>query len=153
MINFKKIFLLYFLIILTSCGYTPLLNTVNNDFSINSLTLTGDRQINNFISANLKKYQNKNENSKNYKLDIISEYQKNVTNRDDSGNPKNYSIKTKILVNLFLNNENIKSQTFERSASFSAQDKKIDEKELENKYKKDLSNLLGQDIIFLLRNQ
>ena len=59
----------------------------------------------------------------------------------------------KLLLILFLNNENIKSQTFERSASFSAQDKKIDEKELENKYKKDLSNLLGQDIIFLLRNQ
>ena len=31
--------------------------------------------------------------------------------------------------------------------------KKLNEKELENKYKKDLSNLLAQDIIFLLRNQ
>ena len=153
MINLKKIFILFFLIFLTSCGYTPLLDTVNNDFSIKSLTLKGDRQINNFISANLKKYQNKNKNTKNYSLDIVSEYQKNVTNKDDSGNPKNYSVKTVILVNLFLNNENIKSQTFERSASFSAQDKKINEKELENKYKKDLSNLLGQDIIFLLRNQ
>tara|TARA_Y100001935_G_C17147954_1_gene428963 strand:- start:364 stop:822 length:459 start_codon:yes stop_codon:yes gene_type:complete len=152
MTNFKKIFLLFFLILLTNCGYSPLLSTINDDFNINNLSFGGDRQINNYISSNLKKYQNKKA-KKNYKIDIDSKYEKSVVNKDDSGNPKNYTIKTEVLVTLFLNDETIKTQTFERSASYSAQDKRINEKELENKYKKDLSNLLGQDIIFLLRNQ
>ena len=58
-----------------------------------------------------------------------------------------------ISVKLTSEEGNVIERAFERSTTLSAKDKKIEEKELENKYKKDLSNLLSQDIIFLLRNQ
>ena len=62
-------------------------------------------------------------------------------------------VKTEVTIN-FVSNEGIKTtKKFERNKNLSAQNKKILEKELEIKYKRDLSKLLSQDIIFLLRNQ
>jgi len=153
MINFRKISLFLGLILITNCGYTPLIDSKNNNFFLSNLTLEGDRQINNYITNGLKKFQEKRENAKKYNVEIISEYIKNISNKDDKGNPKNYTIKTVISVKLTSEEGNVIERAFERSTTLSAKDKKIEEKELENKYKKDLSNLLSQDIIFLLRNQ
>ena len=117
------------------------------------MVFEGDRQVNNNILDNLKKYQHPKENSKSYNINILSKYSKTITNKDDSGNPKNYKIKAKIEIKYFAKEGNEKNETFERSINLSAQNKKITEKEMENKYKKDLSNLLSQDIVFLLKNQ
>ena len=153
MIFLKKTTLLLFLLLVYGCGYSPLLNSVENDFYIKNLTFKGDRQINNYISNNLKKYRSEKENKKNYDVEIASKYIKNISNKDDKGNPKNYMVKTEVTIN-FMSNEGIKTtKKFERNKNLSAQNKKILEKELEMKYKRDLSKLLSQDIIFLLRNQ
>ena len=53
----------------------------------------------------------------------------------------------------FFRNFTIQIKTFTRNISLSAQSKKIKERELEKKYKKNLANLIGQDIIFFLINQ
>ena len=74
--NFKNIYIAVFFVLFTSCGYTPLINSVNNDFNIESIAFKGDRQINNYISRTLKKYQNKKDFEKNYKIEIQSEYRK-----------------------------------------------------------------------------
>ncbi len=153
MINIKKIAVFSILILLTSCGYTPLLNSNNSDFYIGNLTLNGDRQINNYISTNLKKYKNKKENAKIYDIEITSEYIKNITNKDNSGNPKNYNITTKVNIKILSDGAAEKIRDLKRSFSFSAQNKKITENQIESDNKKNLSKLLAQDIIFLLRNQ
>ena len=153
MINFRKISLLLSLILITNCGYTPLIDSKNNNFYLSNLILEGDRQINNYIANGLKKFQEKKENAKKYNVEIISKYIKNISNKDDKGNPKSYTIKTVISVKLISEEGNEIQREFERSTTLSAKNKKIEEKELENKYKKDLSKLLNQDIIFLLRNQ
>ena len=153
MIIFRNISLLLFLILITNCGYTPLLDSKNNNFYLSNLTFEGDRQINNYILNNLKKFQEKKENAKKYNVKIISTYIKNISNKDDKGNPKNYTIKTVIAVKLTSGEGNEIERSFERSTTLSAKNKKIEEKEIENKYKKDLSILLSQDMIFLLRSQ
>lgn len=150
--NFKNIYIAVFFVLFTSCGYTPLINSVNNDFNIESIAFKGDRQINNYISRTLKKYQNKKDFEKNYKIEIQSEYQKNITNKDESGNPKNYSVKAMTSI-ILVNGDSEVTQNFERSLTFSALSKKIDENEIEKKYKKNISNLIAEDIIFFLRNQ
>ena len=150
--NFKNIYFAFFFVLFTSCGYTPLINSVNNDFNIESIAFKGDRQINNYISRTLKKYQNKKDFEKNYKIEIQSEYQKNITNKDESGNPKNYSVKAMTSI-ILVNGDSEVTQNFERSLTFSALSKKIDENEIGKKYKKNISNLIAEDIIFFLRNQ
>ena len=62
-------------------------------------------------------------------------------------------MEVKISVKIISDNDKIENKTLTRSILLETQDKKITEKELENKYKKDLSNLLSKDIIFLLSNK
>ena len=91
--NYKNIIIIIFLLLLTSCGYTPILNSEKTSFYINDLNFEGERKINNYISKNLKKYQTIETATNKYDIKVISYYEKKVTNKDDSGNPKNYNIK------------------------------------------------------------
>ncbi len=150
--NFIKILVLFSLIFLNSCGYTPLLNSEKTNFYINNLSFEGDRKVNNYISNNLRKYKDSGDKAKSFDINVTSEYYKTVTNRDDNKNPKNYNIKAKIIVKIISNDGIEKNRTFERSMAMSAQTNKVTEKEMEKKYKKDLSDSLSRDIVFLLQN-
>ena len=151
--NLKKILVLSCLIFLTNCGYVPLLNSEKENFYINNLSFEGDRKINNYILTNLKKYKYPNKNAKSFDINVASEYSKAVGNKDDNKNPKNYNIKTKIVVEIVTNDGIKKNKTFERNIVMSAQTNKSTEKEMEKKYRKNLSKSLSRDIIFLLQNQ
>ena len=149
----KKITILTFFIFLTGCGYSPLLNTEKINFYIADLNFSGDKKISNYILNNLKKYQKPNENTKNYNINITSIYEKTIASKDRSGNPTNYNIRIKANITAISNEGNKINKSFERNRSLTVQVKKIDENELEKKYKESLSNLLSEDIIFFLSNQ
>ena len=149
----KKITIFIFFIFLAGCGYSPLLNIEKISFYINDLNFSGDKKISNYILKNLKKYQNPKENTKNYNVNIISNYEKTVSSKDGSGNPTNYNIIVEADI-IIISNEGKKiNKSFKKSRSLSAQVKKIDEIELEKQYKESLSNLLSKDIVFFLTNQ
>ena len=142
----------FLLIFLLSCGYSPLLQKKKTNFYISDIKLQGDRQVNNHILTRLKNYQNLKENLNKYDLLISSSYEKVIANKDSSGNPKNYNLKMEVNVTyISVNTEN--NKVYKRTTSLSAQDKKIDEKKLEEKYKKNLSDYIAQDIIFYLKTK
>ena len=114
---------------------------------ISEINYEGDRNVNNYIKNNLKKYGKFKENSKKYDLNITSTYNKVVANKDENGNPKNYNLKVKVEV-IFNSLNDSSSKTFEKNISLGIQDKKVKEKELEKKYKKDLSESISKDIVF-----
>ena len=151
--SFKYKIIIILLLILTGCGYSPLFNSEKINFYINDLSFEGERQINNYISRNLKKYQNFKKSQKKYDIKIISDYEKNIVNKDDSGNPKNYNIIVKANVRFVINDKDEVNKVFVRNTSLSANTKKISEKESELRNKKNLSNLISEDIIFFLMNQ
>jgi len=140
--------LLILFTLITSCGYSPLLKKDSNIY-IKNIVFEGDRSLNNLIAINLKKYRKIN-NGKEYDLKISTNYEKNIVDRDKNGNPKNYNIK--IALNLIAtNSEKIQlNKYFKRETSLSAQSNKIYERNLEKEYKKDLSRLLVEDIVFFL---
>ena len=145
--KFKIIILSSVMIFMVGCGYTPLLNTQNINFYISEINYEGDRNVNNYIKNNLKKYSKFKENSKRYDLNITSAYNKVVANKDENGNPKNYNLKIKVDV-IFNSLNDTSSKTFEKNISLGIQDKKVKEKELEKKYKRDLSESISKDIVF-----
>tara|TARA_B100002052_G_scaffold213958_1_gene195945 strand:- start:318 stop:773 length:456 start_codon:yes stop_codon:yes gene_type:complete len=149
----KKITILTFFIFLTGCGYSPLLNTEKINFYIADLNFSGDKKISNYILNNLKKYQKPNENTKNYNINITSIYEKTIASKDRSGNPTNYNIRIKANITAISHEGSEINKSFERNRSLTVQVKKIDENELEKKYKESLSNLLSEDIVFFLSNQ
>ena len=50
----KKILIIFFF--LTSCGYQPILNLKNTNYSIADYELSGDREINKILRKNFNKY-------------------------------------------------------------------------------------------------
>ena len=151
--HFKKIIILFLFIFTANCGYTPILNYEKFSFYIDEINFEGDRKINNYIDKNLKKYQTNKDAKNKYSLNLNSTFLKTILNKDKDGKPKNYNLEVKISVKIISDNDKIENKTLTRSILLETQDKKITEKELENKYKKDLSNLLAKDIIFLLSNK
>ena len=151
--NLKTIFAFFCIIILNNCGYAPLLDSKKINFYINDLNVSGDRQLVNLLTNKLEKFKNFNENAKEYNLDISNNYEKVMVNKDSSGNPKNYNVVITTNVNIILKNQTKIEKIFVRKKSFEAQDKKIKEKEMEKKFKKDLAELIGEDIVFFLMSQ
>ena len=148
----KKISIVIILILITGCGYTPLINSENNNFNIEQIDFEGDRKINNFIQQRLNEFTNNNKASVNYKVLVNSKFEKTVINKDSAGNPKNYNIRIISEIEVSYN-ENKLTNTFIRDNSLAAQKKKISEKEMEKTYTKNLANLIAEDIIFFLTNK
>ncbi len=149
----KLLSILFIFISLSQCGYSPMLSENSGDFFIKNISFEGDRKINNYISNNLKKYQVSENKTKEYSIKINSSYQKNIINKDDSGNPKNYQLLARINIDLLLPGGESITKLFERSVTLTAQTKRITEKEIEKKQKEELSDNLSKDIIFFLNNK
>jgi uncharacterized protein YpmS len=54
-----NIIILTLIFLLSSCGFTPIYqNNIKANFSIEQVTYTGDRELNNFLKSNLNQYKN-----------------------------------------------------------------------------------------------
>ncbi len=147
--NFKKTILLPLIIILVSCGYSPLMNSKNINFYFSEIQFDGDRTINKIIRDNLRKHEVYIEGAEKYNLIISSNYTKNISNKDQNGDPKNYNLKINVKV-IYKSSKEEFSKIYEKNISLAAQNKKIEEKELETKYKRDLSKNISDEIILYI---
>ena len=72
----RNIILICFLVFLSSCGYTSIYkNLKTQDFQINIIQMTGDKELNNLIKNEIGLYSNLNSNIK-YDISIESKYEK-----------------------------------------------------------------------------
>lgn len=78
----KIIFILSFLLI-TSCGFKPILVKSNYDFSINIKNSLGSDRVNRQITGSLENLNG----SSNYQVSLISNEQKNTISKDSKGDP------------------------------------------------------------------
>jgi len=148
----KSILIGFIFIFVSGCGYTPLFKKSEIGFEIDELIFDGDRQINMVLSEQLKKYKNLSDQN-SYDLKVNSQYEKSIINKDRSGNPKNFKIKVITNVKFTLNESVETIRNFNQESIFSAQIKKITEREIEKKYKKNIAKLIAEDIIFFLKNK
>ena len=146
------IFLLIYLFTI-SCGYSPLKKGDNANFYIGDLKMQGDRSINNHISNYLKIYEKPGENSIRYDLVISTSYKKDITSKDDKGNPSNYNLSVDTNIQIILTDGTLVKKVINKNKSLSSKKRKIAEKETEKKYVKNLSKLISEDIVFLLMSR
>ena len=78
----KIIFILSFLLI-TNCGFKPILVKTNYDFSINIKNSLGSERVNRQITDGLENLNG----STNYQVSLISNEQKNTISKDSKGDP------------------------------------------------------------------
>ena len=153
MIKIKKLIPIFLImILLNNCGYTPRYAVNKNiNFTIDLIQFTGDREFNNFLKLKLIRYKkNKDNNKKNYKLNLNTEYKKNIKSKDSTGSAEKYELV--IIVNAIIQSELIepKKLIFEEKFIMNKFEDAFEEKNYEKTIKENFSDLILDRIIFYL---
>ena len=120
--NFKLNKIFFFVIsinLLLSCGYQPILNKDNQNFSISKFNLEGNKRIGGLLKNNLvsvKKAVNVIE------LDIKSEKKTVVSNKSQSGKIVTYSMTLTFEIAASDNKNVLFTKVFSKSQNYSASD-------------------------------
>ena len=146
----KKIFFIILsLNLLNHCDYKPVYSNqdkVNYRIVINSLS--GDKDINNFINTNLKR--NSQENSEEIvNIALDTKYTKKVLAKNNAGSITDYQadVVTTFLIKKVNNSE---SFVVNEKFNFKKMTDKYEEKNYERNIKKNLANSISQKIILRL---
>ena len=126
---------LFFLFVLFSCTYEPILNKKNYQFSININEKSGDEEINSIIINN---FPFQKENETRYDLTLISKKEKNIISKDSKGDPAIFELIINVKYNIkkdekiIIENKLIEKNTYNNIA---------DKFELKNYEKNIINNL------------
>ena len=135
-----------------SCGFTPkYANYEGINFQIEIDKSTGDRELNNFLKSNLKRYNNKkNEDLEILNLDLNSKFEKNSIAKNTKGEDTKYELKAIENITLIFENKTREVILDERFKI-----DKIDDSVEQNNYiliiKKDFANEIIDKLIFDIR--
>ena len=87
----KKFTIVVALIVLTGCGFTPMYSKKNNNnFSIEQINFSGERELNTFLRIGLTRY--KSSSDKKFFIDVESEFSKIILTKDKTGKATNYEL-------------------------------------------------------------
>ena len=88
----KKIYPLLIILILTSCGYTPIYNSSDkSDYKINIIEKSGDRLINNLIVSEIKSISNSQSNTI-FNLKVNTVFEKIIISKSAKGTVSDYQL-------------------------------------------------------------
>ena len=137
-----------------SCGFSPMYSKSNLDsnFSIVEIKFDGDRLINNYLENGLTKYNNIDANKK-YKIEIFTDYKKNILTKDLTGTATNYELllNTTLIINqTFLETEKNYTLKFTDRFNIKKFDDTFEEDSYERTIKKNFSETLISKIILNL---
>ncbi len=120
--KFKLNKILLFLIsfnLLLSCGYQPVLNKDNRNFSISKFNLEGNKRIAGLLKNNLISVKNA---VNIIELNIKSDKKTAVSNKNQSGKVLTYSITLTFEITASENKNILFSKVFTKSQNYSASD-------------------------------
>ena len=149
----KKIIALNFLLILVySCGFAPIYSTKNDAFSIQKISLEGDKNINRIFDKRLRNFTKNVTDTKSFDISIFSNQEKNVTAKNKKGNPTQFSLRIEVEI-ILLDNLNKKRQAkFTENSSYKNNDNKFDLKIYENNLTQNMSEKIFSDLISYIKN-
>ena len=154
--NLKKIITTLSFLLLLSCGYEPIYSTKqinsNYNFSINSINYIGDNKVNRILKNLLQKNLNKEKKSTELNLNLNSIVETVVTSKDKKGNPKRFSVKAIINLEVY-ESEILKGKAnFEERFEYNNKSNKFDLKKYENNIQHNLISKLSDEIIRYLKS-
>ena len=140
----KKFSIVIALIILTGCGFTPMHSKKNNNnFSIEQINFSGERELNNFLKIGLTRY--KSSSDKKFFIDVESEFSKNIITKDKKGKATNYEL----IANVTFNFESIKKIEFSEKKII----ENLDDSFEQTKKERSVKQIFATSIINKLINQ
>ncbi len=144
-----KIFFFFILFFLTSCGYQPIYSSKGENFSIGEIKIYGDKDLEKHFETQVKKFQNKNENT--FNLEIYLSSFKNTISKDKKGNPSIYGLSISAKIIFKKDNNPDVTRTFSQNTQYNNKENKFDLRRYENNLEKQLLNEIIQDFIFYIQ--
>ena len=123
------------------------LKNTDLNFSIEQVTYTGDRDLNNFLKTNLIKYKNEKINNKIY-IEANSAYKKIILSKDNTGEITNYQLEAEVIFLVKPLNKKIKIK--EKKILDSKNDKFEEaryERSIKQNFASAISNKLSTELI------
>ncbi len=150
----KKYIVIIILILTQSCGFSPMYSKSNLDsnFNIVELKFDGDRLINNYLENGLTRF-NTSDTNKKYKIEIFTDYQKNILTKDLTGTATDYQLLLNTTVNInqnFMDKEKNYTLKFTDRFNIKKFDDTFEEDSYERTIKKNFSETLISKIILNL---
>ena len=110
-------FVLVFMILgLTSCSYSPIFSEKNYNFEINEIVLTGEKDINKILREKFSRIQNnQNLEKKEYKLFINSKKERNIVSKNSKGDPLKFELIITVQYEIIFNENLILKKTIEKN--------------------------------------
>lgn len=143
--NFIKII---FIFLLASCGYSPMLSTMDNKIlNIEVVSHEGDKEINQVIRSKLKIHRNENEEL--IKISINSSYKKKDLSKNLTGKVEDYKIETTTSF-IVSRNKNEKNFSFSEEYTIKNFDDDFEERNYEKKIRRNVANINYQKLMLQL---
>ena len=146
----KKIFFIIILLnLLNHCDYKPVYSNQNKvNYKIIITSFSGDKDINNLIASNLKRYSKENSNEI-ADISFDTKYTKSVLAKNSAGSITDYQID---VVTAFMIKKENNSESFSvnEKFNFKKMTDKYEEKNYERNIKKNLANSISQKLILRL---
>jgi len=147
---FKKISLIFVLLFLMNCGFTPIHNIQNkNDISIKNLVFNGgDRNLNIFLKRNLDRYKDTN-SSNAFIINSNIKYEKNIISKNAKGIATKYELKA--VANFKIEYENnITNTSYKEIFTMDHIDDDFENKKYEKSIKENFANSIAKKLILKL---
>ena len=143
--NFIKII---FIFLLASCGYSPMLSTMDNKIlNIEVISHEGDKEINQVLRSKLKIHRNENEEL--IKISINSSYKKKDLSKNLTGKVEDYKIETTTSF-IVSRNKNEKNFSFSEEYTIKNFDDDFEERNYEKKIRRNVANINYQKLMLQL---
>jgi len=144
----NNIIILTLIFLLCSCGFTPIYqNNTQANFSIEQVTYTGDRELNNFLKSNLNQYKDEKIENKIY-IEANSSFKKIILSKNKVGEVTNYQLEAEVIILIKPSNKKIKIS--ERKIMESKEDKFEEaryERTIKQNFASSISNKLVSELI------
>ena len=147
----KKFSWLLILLILNSCGFTPMYSSnFKNDFNIEIIDFKGDSDLNNFIKQKIDKtIKNDEKNTKKFEILGNTSYSKNTQTKDKKGNVTQYSLIGSINFTIKINNS-IEKINFSEKTTLKKLSDEFEESNYERSFKENISQIFVNKLIMYL---
>ena len=131
--------LIFFLFILLSCGYKPVLTNKNYTFSISPKDISGDQKINSII---IEKFNSLGGEEEEFYVSLSTTKERNIISKDSKGDPAIFEL----IINVNYNVERKEKILFQKNISKKTTYNNISDKFELDSYEKNIINNLSIDI-------
>ena len=133
----KKIFILFVILIIPHCGFSPVYQSNQINYQINIDKIEGDKIINNKIKSEIERISDKNV-QKIFNIQINTKYEKIVAAKNSKGSITDYLL---IATATFIISDNEKKETivFQEKQNIKNNSNFVEQRNYENTIKKNFA--------------